>query len=157
MLRSSGSRPNRPSGLADDSGSAALEFLAAGVMLLVPMVYLVTTLSHIETAALATEGAARHAARVIARDGGDDASETAARSVAATAADFGIDPARLETDVRCAPDPADCRLPDSVVTVDISVDVPLPLVPTALDMALPLRVPVSASASARVSDLAPVS
>lgn len=157
MPRWRGSRPSSSHLLDDDSGSAALEFLAAGVMLLVPMVYLVTTLSHIETAAFATEGAARHAARIIARDGGVDASGAAARSVAATAADFGVDPARLETEVRCDPDPGDCRLPDSVVTVAIRVDVPLPLVPSALDIALPLRVPVSASASARVSDLAPVS
>lgn len=157
MLRWRGSRPSSSYRLGDDSGSAALEFLAAGVMLLVPMAYLVTTLSHVETAAFATEGAARHAARIVARDGGVDASGAAARSVAATAADFGIDPSRLETTVRCAPDPGDCRLPDSVVTVDIRVEVPLPLVPSALDVALPLRVPVSASASARVSDLAPIS
>jgi hypothetical protein len=44
-----------------------------------------------------------------------------------------------------------------VVTVDIRIDVPLPLMPAALDTALPLRVPVAASASARISDLAPTS
>ncbi|MCA1943576.1 MAG: pilus assembly protein, partial [Yonghaparkia sp.] len=47
-----------------DRGSASLEFLVAGLLMLVPLVYLILTLGTIQSAALATEGAARQAARV---------------------------------------------------------------------------------------------
>ncbi|RII97030.1 hypothetical protein DZF97_17400, partial [Clavibacter nebraskensis] len=58
---------------ADDRGSAVLEFITAGVLLLVPLVYLVLAMSAIQGAALGTEGAARQAARVYVR-ADDDAS-----------------------------------------------------------------------------------
>lgn len=41
-------------------------FLAAGLLLLVPFIYLVILVATVQLAALATEGAARQAARVFA-------------------------------------------------------------------------------------------
>ena len=153
MLRS---RRSVSTELVADDGSASLEFITAGVLLLVPLVYLSLTVSQIEAAAFATEGAARHAARLIARDG-EQGREAAARSIGATAADFGLDEAALLTRVACEPDPGDCERPGSVVTVTVRAEVPLPLIPAWMSGAVPLSVPVESAASIRVSDFARLS
>ena len=54
----------RRSKWSSEAGSASLEFLTVGVILLVPLVYLVLAMSAIQAGALAVEGAARQAARV---------------------------------------------------------------------------------------------
>jgi hypothetical protein len=54
----------RRAGWRDDTGTASLEFITAGLVLLVPLVYLVLTMSAIQGGALAVEGASRQAARV---------------------------------------------------------------------------------------------
>ena len=55
---------SRPWTDAGERGSASLEFLTVGMILLVPLVYLVLALAAIQGGSLAVEGAARHAARV---------------------------------------------------------------------------------------------
>lgn len=57
-------RPRARDLLRSESGSASLEFVTVGVILLVPLVYLVLAVAAIQAGVLATEGAARHAARV---------------------------------------------------------------------------------------------
>ncbi|HSP76545.1 MAG TPA: hypothetical protein VLO31_10065, partial [Cryobacterium sp.] len=47
-----------------ERGSASLEFITAGLILLVPLVYLVLAMAALQGGALAVEGAARQAARV---------------------------------------------------------------------------------------------
>ena len=47
-----------------DDGSASLEFITVGLLLLVPLVYLVLTIAAVQGAALGVEGAARQASRV---------------------------------------------------------------------------------------------
>ena len=51
--------------VTDDAGSAALEFIVVGLLMLVPLVYLVITLSLVQHQSLGTEAAARHIARAI--------------------------------------------------------------------------------------------
>src|SRR5688572_20407131 len=80
--------------LADDSGSASLEFVTVGLLLLVPIVYLVLTLSALQSAALAVDGAARQATRVFVQ--GDSVGESrsaAARAIEVTLANYGVDAA----------------------------------------------------------------
>ena len=48
---------------ASDDGSASLEFITVGVLLLVPLVYLVLVVSSLQAASLAVEGAAQQASR----------------------------------------------------------------------------------------------
>ena len=50
--------------LRDETGSAAIEFVTAGLILLVPIVYLVVALAAIQAGAFAAEAAARQAARL---------------------------------------------------------------------------------------------
>lgn len=51
-------------GWVREDGSASLEFLTVGLLLLVPTVYLVVALATVQGAALAVDGAARQASRV---------------------------------------------------------------------------------------------
>lgn len=49
--------------LAEDRGSAMVEFLGAALILLVPLLYLVLVLAQVQSAAFAAEGAARESMR----------------------------------------------------------------------------------------------
>ncbi|MGL4340608.1 MAG: TadE family protein [Rhodoglobus sp.] len=137
---------------SDDRGSASLEFITVGMILLIPLVYLVVAVSSIQAGALAVEGAARQAARVFVQS--DD--PVRAQSRAATAVDFaladhGIEPDAATTTVTCTPRPADCLNRQGFVTVTVSVSVPLPLVPPVLVGDFPLVVPVTGTATQHVS------
>ncbi|NTW39873.1 MAG: pilus assembly protein [Cellulomonadaceae bacterium] len=146
---------------ADDAGNAVVEFLGVALVLLVPTVYLVLVLGRLQSAAFAVDGAAREAARAfvtteVARDragaDGRDLPASGVRAVAATGialADQGLDPgdAADSLTVTCS---AECGAPGSEVTTTVEVVVDLPGVPQWLQSVVPLRVPVSASATAAV-------
>lgn len=137
-----------------DEGSAAVEFVTAGVLLLVPLVYLVVALAAIQGAALAAEGAARQAARVYVQAsdqaGGRQAAE---RAVAFALADFGVPADRAEVAIACSPLPEQCLTRSGTVSVHVSVPAPLPLVPSLAHLDQRLSVPVEASAVRKVSRL----
>jgi len=137
---------------ATDDGTASLEFVTAGMILLVPLVYLVLVMSAIQAAALATEGAARQAARVFVQaENGVDARASAARAVEFALADYGLDVDDATVKITCAPQPNDCLTRRGFVTVSVTVEVPLPLVPPVLTIDAPLAVPLSATATQQVS------
>jgi hypothetical protein len=136
---------------ATDEGSASLEFITAGVLLLVPMVYLIVALASVQAGALAVEGAARQAARVFvqAHD------ETSGRAQANTAVefaldDFGVDDSGATVSVACS-HPSTCLTRRGYVTVTVTASVPLPLAPPALTVATPLAVPLTATSTEQVS------
>ncbi|MCU1440102.1 MAG: putative rane/secreted protein [Rhodoglobus sp.] len=136
----------------EEDGSASLEFLTAGLVLLLPLVYLVLSVSVIQAAALAVEGAARQGARVFVQ-GLDpaDAQQSAIRAVDFALADHGIEPGSASISVACEPRPAVCLTRQGFVTVAVSVSVPLPLVPPVLEGDFPLAVTVGAQATQQVS------
>jgi len=136
----------------NDEGSSSLEFITAGLLLLVPLVYLVLVMSAVQGAALAVEGAARQAARVFVQA----PTEAAAFDRAQRAIDFGLDDYGLSRDnatvvISCHPNPGSCLERRANVTVDIIVQVDLPLVPAVLGLDALARVPVEASAIQQVS------
>ena len=138
--------------LRRDDGSASLEFITAGLILLLPMVYLILTLSQIQGGSFAVEGAARQAARVFVQAETPDAGEAAARrAVDFALTDAGLDPGAADIDVHCSPRPEVCLTRNGEVTVAVRVVVPLPMVPAALDVAAPIGVPLEASATQKVS------
>jgi hypothetical protein len=150
MRRSSGSS-DRP-GWRDEVGTASLEFITAGLVLLVPLVYLVLTMSALQGGALAVEGASRQAARVfVASATPAEAEQRARRAVDVAVADYGLSPDEVVVGIRCSPDPGECLTRRGLVTVTVETRVVLPLVPAALDIAAPLSVPLSASATQQVS------
>lgn len=138
-----------------DGGSASIEFIAAGLLLLVPMMYLVIALSTVQAAALAMEGGSRHAARVFVQASGENrAFDRATKAVEFAAADAGLTQP-VTTRVRCTPTPADCLRPGSRVTVTVVTRIPLPFIPDVFDLKRFARIAVSASSTQLVSRFHP--
>ena len=136
----------------DDSGSASLEFITTGLILLVPLVYLMLTMSTIQGGALAVEAASRQAARVfVAADSADDAAARVEIAVAYALADYGVSSEEVTVTVACSPEPKRCLTRRGFVTVTVQSRVPLPLVPSVLDLDAPLSVPLSGEATQQVS------
>lgn len=138
----------------NDDGSAALEFITVGVILLVPLVYLIIALGVIQEQTLGVEAAARHTARVIAL--APDAATAAARServLTGIAEEYGIDPAGVEVSMTCSPAGAECPSAGSTVVVTVGALVPLPLVPPVFGLDRAAVIPVEASAVQKVSRL----
>ena len=141
----------RPSRLStDDEGSASLEFITAGLLLLLPLVYLVLTLSAIQAGAFAVEGAARQAARVYVQgENAAAADAAAARAIEFALADYGHESAPVDVSVSCTESP--CLTRRGFVTVTVATSVALPLVPPVLTLDTPLSIPVSSTATQQVS------
>lgn len=145
-------RPSSDRLLADERGSAALEFIVGGVILLVPIVYLVVTLGIIQSHALGVEAASRHVARAVASaQSVDDADARAAAVVDALVREYDIDADTLEVDVTCVGRPARCPGAGETVRVTVASSVPLPLVPPVLGLDDATRVGVESSSVQKVS------
>ncbi|CAB4562648.1 unannotated protein [freshwater metagenome] len=134
-----------------DDGSASIEFISAGLLLLVPVMYLVLALSSVQQAMLAAEGASRHAVRVFVQA----TNEARAFERSTTAVQFAFADAhitqRASTTISCRPTPSDCLVPGSRVTVTVRASIPLPFIPDVFGLAQLARVPVSASSTEVVS------
>ena len=113
--------------LRDSSGSAALEFIAAALVLLVPCVYAVLVFGAIESAQFAVTGAARHAARVFVEQSSPDLATRHARDSALMSlreqAPHATKPS-VTANCRGA-----CLTSGGSVTVRVAVVVPLPFLP----------------------------
>ncbi len=136
-------RPRPDGGAERERGSAVVEFLTLGVLLLVPVVYLVLTLGRIQAAAFAADGSAREAARafVVAPD------EPTGRARAAAAVQLGVLDQGFGADVgslrlSCTRTP--CLTPQAQVAAEVSVHVLLPWVPGPVDRVVPVHVTVRA-------------
>ena len=138
--------------LRNDGGSASLEFVTVGLLLLVPTVYLVLALSALESASFGVEGAARQATRVFVQSESQGAAESAARAaIQVTLADYGLDAHDARVAISCRPNPADCLTRRGYVTVTITTTVPLPLMPPVLQLQLPDGISVQSVATEQVS------
>ncbi|WP_221585207.1 TadE family protein [Microbacterium sp. G2-8] len=144
-------RPSRPwtDLLRDERGSASLEFLTAGLLLLVPLVYLVVALGAVQSAALGTEATARFVARTVAS--GAHASPELVRDIVAES--YGLDGAALDVTIACVPAVAACPAAGTTVVVTVADAVTLPLVPAVLGLGDALSIPVDATATYRVERL----
>ena len=130
-----------------DSGRASLEFLVGAILVFVPVLSLTVVLWSISHAQLATEAAARHAARVFVQHTSLSQAVTDTQRAARLALDqYGIGKEASVT-LRCSP-AHDCLEPDTWVEVVVTTGVPL--------VALPLgkfdaSIPVTARATSQVS------
>ncbi|WP_207453314.1 hypothetical protein [Desertivibrio insolitus] len=137
---------------SDDSGTASLEFVSVGVLLLVPVVYLVLVLAQVQAGALAVEGAARQAVRVYVQSSSPaEGSVAAQRALAFALDDHGLDASAARLGIACEARGDGCLRRAATVTVTVSTTVPLPLVPPVLDVETPLGVPLEAQATQQVS------
>jgi len=148
-------RPRRASTerlLDDEAGSAALEFIVGGVILLVPIIYLVVTLGIIQSHALGVESASRHVARAVASaESVEDADDRAAAVLDSLVTEYDLDRDTLAVDVSCVGDAVTCPTAGAIVRVTVSSSVPLPLVPPVLGLDDAARVGVESSSVQKVS------
>ncbi|MCC6269749.1 MAG: hypothetical protein IT190_00555 [Microbacteriaceae bacterium] len=143
---------NRLTGHSSDCGSASLEFITVGLILLVPLVYLVLTMAAIQSAAFAVEGGARQAVRVFVQaESESQAAARAERAIRFALDDAGLDTLEPHVSVSCSPKPNACLTRLGTVTISVTVTVPLPLTPQVLSIDVPLGVPLHATATEKVS------
>ena len=138
----------------DDEGSASLEFVVVGLVLLVPILYLVIALGSVQSRALGIDAGARHLARALATaPDGRAAEERAERVLAAIAAEYGLDADTIELSIRCTPAGIRCPEAGSTLTVELSTLVSLPLAPAVFGLDRLTQIPVSATSVQKVSRL----
>ncbi|MEV8359973.1 TadE family protein [Microbacterium sp. NPDC076895] len=138
--------------LREDDGSASLEFLTVGLLMLVPLIYVVVALGQIQHQALGAEAAARHVARAIslssdAASAGSSASEV----LSAVMAEYDLDASATSLSISCVPASASCPTAGATVRVSVATRVSLPFAPPVLRLDQIASVPVEASAVQRMS------
>lgn len=136
---------------ASDDGNAVVEFVTLGVLLLVPVVYLVLALGRVQAGAFAAEAGAREAARAFTAADDEAAGRTHAHAaVVLSLQDQGFDASGDgdELVIRCEASP--CLTPAGRVHVRVAVDVPLPGMPRFVTAVVPAAVTVDAEAVAVV-------
>lgn len=141
-----------PDAGADDAerGSAALEFILVGVLMLVPLVYLIVSLGLIQEQSLGAEAAARHVARAMSTASGvGDARQRADRVLASVTDQYGLEDVGIA--IECTPVGAGCPSAGATLAVTVSTRVTLPLVPPVLGLDQLAAIPVEATAAHKVS------
>ncbi|MBB2974729.1 hypothetical protein FHX49_000270 [Microbacterium endophyticum] len=138
--------------MKDDAGSASVEFLVVGMLLLVPLVYLIVALSTIQSHAMGTAAASRYIARTIATAGsGAAASTSTERALQMLADEYAMDAAQIEISVDCAPSAFSCPEAGTTVTVTVRAGATLPLVPPIFGLDNATAIPIEASSTQKVS------
>jgi Flp pilus assembly protein TadG len=123
-----------------DRGSAIVEFHFLGILLLVPLVYILLAVLDVQRTSYGVTQAAREAGRIYVATG----DETAARLAARVALrDQGVEAGAAEIRLECSTSP--CYQPGAEVTVVVGSTVRLPFVPDVLAGAVSAQIPVEAS------------
>ncbi|WP_235565662.1 TadE/TadG family type IV pilus assembly protein [Microbacterium sp. Root166] len=135
-----------------ERGSAALEFIVVGLLMLVPLIYLVVTLGLIQGQSLGAEAGARHIARAVATAVDEaDAEERADLVLDSVVREYGLDPDAVGLVLECRPAGATCPSAGATLVVTLRTAIALPLVPPVLGLDRLASVPVEASAAQKVS------
>lgn len=148
MLRRRASNERR----SRDEGAAALEFILVGVILLVPLVYLIAALGAVQGQTLGAESGARHIARAMST--APDAATAAARADAVLASvvdEYGLASDAVEVSIRCEPAGGVCPRAGATLHVTLATRVTLPLVPPVLGLDRVASIPVEARSVQKVS------
>jgi hypothetical protein len=117
----------------DERGSALVELSWLGILLLVPMLWIVLSVFEVQRGAFAVSSAARSAGRAYTLAPNDAVGRSRAEAEVRRALDDqGLDGAGFTLRVTCTPFPADCLAGTSMVTVEVSSQVRIPLLPEVL-------------------------
>jgi Flp pilus assembly protein TadG len=117
----------------DEVGSALVELTWLGILLLIPMLWIILSVFEVQRGAFAVSGAARAAGRAYALAPTDAEGRQRAEAAATQAlADQGVHGMPLHVRITCTPYPHDCHSGTSVITVVVTSSVDLPLLPTFL-------------------------
>ena len=135
-----------------ERGSAALEFILVGLVLLVPLVYLIVTLGLIQAQSLGAEAGARHVARAVSTAvNASDADGRADLVLDSVVREYGLDPRAVDVSVSCRPAGVECPSAGATLVVTLRTAVALPLVPPVLGLDRIARIPLEATAAQKVS------
>ena len=117
----------------DERGSALVELSWLGILLLVPLLWIVLSVFEVQRGAFAVSSAARSAGRAFALAPDDAVGRSQAEAAVRRALDDqGLEGAGFTLRVTCAPFPADCHSGTSLVTVRVDTQVRVPLLPEVL-------------------------
>jgi len=117
----------------DQRGSAVVELAWLGILLVLPVLWIVMSVFQVQRGAFGVSTAARAAARAYALAPDDATGLVRARQAARVAlGDQGVRAVRPDVRVSCTPYPADCHQGTSVITVSVHSRVVLPMMPSAL-------------------------
>jgi hypothetical protein len=124
-VRSRRLRPGRT-----ESGSALVELTWLGLLLLIPLVYVIVSIVTVQRSAFGATEAARAAGRAFNLAPDVDSARARALDAARVAMhDQGVDLAPADLVISCRPTPDSCLQPGSSVEVRLDLDVALPLMP----------------------------
>lgn len=141
-------RRSRDQRAAADDGRAIIEFIFLGVLLLLPLTYLVLTAARIQAASFSASLAGREAGRAFVTARSEDEGLARARAAASLAfGDFSFDQ-RAGVAVTC--DGTPCLRPEGAVTSVATIEVQLPLVPDFIADHVPSSVTVTSTHVASV-------
>jgi len=123
---------------SDQRGSALVELSWLGILLVLPVLWIVMSVFQVQRGAFGVSSAARAAARAYAL-APDDASGLARAREAARVAldDQGVHGVTPQVRVTCTPYPGECHQGTSVITVSVHSRVVLPLMPSVLGSSRP--------------------
>lgn len=122
-------------GQSGERGSALIEFIVIGLLLTLPVFYLVITLARLQAGTYAVAEAARESSRMFVTADSDAAGQGRAEAAARMSfADQGFGGEGSVT-MQCSKHP--CLSPDSVVQGVTDLDVDLPLIPDFLRGVVP--------------------
>lgn len=118
--------------LVSEEGSSIVEFIFLGVLLVLPVVYLIISASQLQAASYAAVGAADHAAKAFVTAASEASGAARAQSAVSVATrNMKLDPDSAAMTYGCS---AACLDPGSTVTVRVTVKVALPLLPPGVTM-----------------------
>jgi len=117
----------------DEQGSALVELSWLGILLVLPVLWIVMSVFQVQRGAFGITAAARAAARAYALAADDTSGLDRARTAARIALDDqGVHGVTPDVRVTCTPYPSDCHQGTSVITVSVHSRVALPMMPSAL-------------------------
>ena len=127
-------RPRPRRGASDgERGSALVEFCWVGLILFIPITWIVISVFEVQQGAFAVNGAARAAARAYALAPDDATGAARAQAVVdQTLSDQGGDAQTGKVEVTCEPFPSNCHAGTSLITVHVYSGVTLPFLPEVL-------------------------
>jgi Flp pilus assembly protein TadG len=135
-----------------ERGSAALEFILVGTLLLVPLVYLIVALGMIQGQSLGAEAGARHIARAVSTaPDADAAARSADLILSSVVEEYGLEGEQIDVSMACRPGGGACPEAGATLVVTVRTRVALPLVPPVLGLDRLAAIPIEASAVQKVS------
>lgn len=120
--------PTNSNDPAGEQGSAVIEFLALGTLLLIPAVWFLLAVAEVQAASYAAIGSADQAAKMhtSAEVSGSELAARSEAAIAAALADFGISEEHAHISRHCS---EPCDTEGAVVSYTVEIRVPVPLIP----------------------------